>query len=316
MNDQPNDRPGARGKSEEMEPTVDNVTSSKTADKTVGKPAAKLDGAPETADGKPAKSGDSFGEFVRTIIYALLIALGIRTVAYEPFNIPSESMLPTLMVGDYLFVSKYAYGYSRHSLPFSLPLFSGRVLASDVERGDVVVFKLPRDGRTDYIKRIVGLPGDSVQLRSGLLYINGEAVRRERIEDFVFRETPNTNCRDWSQYRVTEADGSVSCRYPQFRETLPNGVSYLTLDLDNRHAYDTTRIYKVPDGQYFVMGDNRDNSLDSRRPMSVGVGSVPAENLVGRAEVIFFSTDGGARLWEPWRWFSSVRAGRFFNSLR
>jgi signal peptidase I len=236
----------------------------------------------------------AFAENARTIGYALLIALLIRAFLFQPFNIPSGSMIPTLLIGDYLFVSKYSYGYSRHSLPFSPPLFDGRVFAREPHRGDVVVFKVPTDNRTDFIKRLIGLPGDSIQMKHGVLYLNGEAVRRERVEDFVERD----------EY------GNVR-RIPQYRETLPNGVSYATLDLIDESATDNTGVYVVPPGHYFMMGDNRDNSNDSR--VQSVVGYVPAENLVGRAEVIFFSTDGSARFWEVWRWPSSIRWQRMFT---
>jgi signal peptidase I len=229
----------------------------------------------------------------RTIIYAVLIAMVIRTFAYEPFNIPSESMLPTLKVGDYLFVSKFSYGYSRHSMPFSPPVFDGRIFGRQPERGDVIVFKLPRDNKTDYIKRLIGLPGDRIQMRNGILHINDKAVPREPIQSYVH-----------DRY-------STLRRIPQFRETLPNGVSYETLDSDPLGRYDTTKVYTVPDGHYFMMGDNRDNSQDSR--VSNAVGFVPAENLVGRAEILFFSHDGSAAFWEVWKWPSAIRFRRFFN---
>jgi len=237
-----------------------------------------------------------FVETGKTVVYAVLIALGIRTLAFEPFNIPSESMLPTLLVGDYLFVSKYSYGYSRHSLPLSPPLFEGRIFGRDPERGDVAVFKLPRDNKTDYIKRIVGLPGDRLQMRDGVLHINDEPVKRERVGDFLYRD------RMGNVYRI-----------PQYRETLANGVSYDTLDLIKNGQHDNTRIYEVPPGHYFAMGDNRDNSLDSR--VESGVGLVPAENLVGRAEILFFSTDGTAQLWEVWKWPLAARFSRFFHPV-
>lgn len=274
---------------------------------------------PETASaGSKPKEAESWGDFVRTIVYALLIALFVRTVAYEPFNIPSESMVPNLLVGDYLFVSKYAYGYSRHSLPFGPPLFRGRILESQAQRGDIAVFKLPRDGRTDYIKRVIGLPGDRVQMRSGVLHINGQPVKRERINDFVVKVSPNTDCRSGLQlqYRTVLGDGSIVCKYPQYLETLPNGRSYHTVDLSPHAPNDTTQEFLVPPGHYFMMGDNRDASLDSRAPISIGVGFVPAANLVGRAEMLFYSTDGRARLWTPWNWVQSTRFGRLFNSLR
>ncbi len=243
---------------------------------------------------KKEKSG--IGETVRTLVFAVLIAIVIRTVAFEPFNIPSESMLPTLLVGDYLFVSKYSYGYSQHSLPFGLGFFSGRILESVPEHGDVVVFKLPRDNSTDFIKRVVGLPGDRIQLRDGVLYINEQEVRRERIEDFV------TEDRRGNRRSIT-----------QYIETMPNGVRFRTLDLRPSSAADNTRVFTVQPGHYFMMGDNRDNSLDSR--FASGVGQVPAENLVGRAEVLFYSNNGKARWWQVWRWPAATRFDRLFDSV-
>jgi signal peptidase I len=197
----------------------------------------------------------------------------VRTFLYQPFNIPSGAQKPTLLVGDYVFVSKYAYGYGPYALPFSPPrLFSGRFFGAEPQLGDVVVFRLPRDPSTDYIKRIVGLPGNTVQMKGGQLHINGQPVQRERIADFV------------------ETDGTRPVRTKQWRETLPNGASYATLDLVENGFYDNTPVYQVPAGHYFMMGDNRDNSTDSRvRPENGGVGYVPFENLVGRAEIIFLS---------------------------
>lgn len=244
-------------------------------------------------DRRRAKPKESFAEIVKTVVYAVLIAVGIRTVAYEPFNIPSASMLPTLLIGDYLFVAKWAYGYSRHSMPFSPPLFEGRILESEVERGDIAVFKLPRDDSTDYIKRIVGLPGDRIQVKGGQLFINGEPVKRERVDDFVDR--------DWRGNTV---------RIPRYRETLPNGVVHYTLDMVQNGDTDDTPVFTVPSEHYFAMGDNRDNSVDSR-VQGGGVGFVPAENLVGRADVLFFSKPDDAGIWEVWNW----RFGRFFNLI-
>ena len=242
-------------------------------------------------------------ETAKTVVYAVLIALFIRTVAFEPFNIPSGSMIPTLLVGDYLFVSKYSYGYSRYSLPLGLPLLSGRIFAHPPERGDVAVFKLPSDGKTDYIKRIIGLPGDRIQVKQGRLYINDKLVERQRIEDYIER---------------TES-GQIG-HVPQYIETLPNGRKHPILEqLGDAGPLDNTDVYVVPAGHYFAMGDNRDNSLDSRvanRPGSGGVGYVPAENLVGRAEILFFSTDGTARLWEFWNWIGAMRFNRFFQIVR
>ncbi len=242
----------------------------------------------------PKKKSGGLWDTVKTIVYAVLIALVIRTVAFEPFNIPSGSMIPTLLVGDYLFVSKYSYGYSRHSLPLSLPLIPGRLFMSEPERGDVAVFKLPADNKTDYIKRIIGLPGDRVQMKQGRLYVNGKRLARKRIEDFVF----------------TDDYGRI-LRIAQFVETLPGGRTHRILELTDRGHLDDTREFVVPRGHFFAMGDNRDNSLDSR--VLGGVGFVPAKNLVGRAEILFFSTNGTARLWEFWRWPMSIRFTRFFN---
>lgn len=242
----------------------------------------------------------SFMETVRTVVYAVLIALVIRSFLFEPFNIPSGSMRPTLEVGDYLFVSKFSYGYSRYSLPLGLDLFEGRIMESAPERGDVAVFRKPNDTSVDYIKRIIGLPGDQIQMIDGVLHINGTAVPRVKVEDYV----------------ETMPSGSVR-RTEQYRETLPNGVTYITFNEVTNSRTDNTGIYTVPAGHYFAMGDNRDNSSDSRIPVGEGgVGFVPAENLIGRADVIFFSSDGTAGLFEPWKWFSAIRYDRLLQVIR
>ncbi|TWG94688.1 signal peptidase I [Mesorhizobium sp. J18] len=243
---------------------------------------------------KSQKKSGGLGETVSVIVQALLLALVIRTFLFQPFSIPSGSMRPTLLEGDYLFVTKWAYGYSRYSLPFGPPIFSGRIWASEPERGDVVVFKFPPNPSLDYIKRVIGLPGDRVQIRDGQLFINDEAVSREKVGQI---DNPD----------ITEVDRPVDV----YRETLPNGVSYDTLDLTPNSIGDNTREFVVPEGHYFMMGDNRDNSADSR----FSVGFVPAENLVGRANIIFFSIGGGASPLEIWKWPSELRPGRLFNAL-
>jgi signal peptidase I len=254
-------------------------------------------GAPMSSESAAAAKRGGVVDTIIVIVEALLIAVVIRTFLFQPFNIPSGSMMGNLLIGDYLFVTKYAYGYSRHSFPFSLAPFEGRVLASTPERGDVVVFKLPTDGETDYIKRVIGLPGDRIQMIQGVLHINGQPVQRERVEDF----------------RMPDAFGRI-VPVRQFRETLPNGRSYVTLDLQDNGYLDSTDVYTVPAGQYFMMGDNRDNSTDSRVLQSVGY--VPFDNLVGRASFIFFSVHEGERAWAFWRWPWSVRWERIGMAIR
>jgi signal peptidase I len=241
---------------------------------------------------KSEKKSGGLGEIVSVIIQALLLAMVIRTLLFQPFSIPSGSMRPTLLEGDYLFVTKWAYGYSRHSLPFSPPLFSGRIWGSEPKRGDVVVFKFPPDPSVDYIKRVVGLPGDKIQMKDGQLFINDVGVPRVKTGQI---DNPD----------ITEMPQPIDV----YRETLPNGVSYDTLDLNPNSIGDNTREFDVPPGHYFMMGDNRDNSADSR----FTVGYVPAENLVGRANLVFFSIAGKASPLEIWKWPSLMRVSRLFH---
>ncbi len=252
-----------------------------------------------SSDKKKSKEDGGLYETVKVIVQALILALVVRTFLFQPFNIPSGSMMDTLLVGDYLFVSKFSYGYSQYSFPMGLGPIPDRIWSEQPKRGDVVVFKLPSDNSTDYIKRVIGLPGDEIQMIDGVLHINGKAVKRERISDFV----------DEDSYGGPH-------RVERYRETLPNGVSYDTLDLTPYGQWDNTKIYKVPAGHYFMMGDNRDNSSDSRVPPDMGgVGYVPFKNLVGRADVIFFSVKKGYSAWMFWEWPWSVRWNRIFNSL-
>jgi signal peptidase I len=243
-----------------------------------------------------SKYGDLF-DVIKIVVQALILAVFVRVFFYQPFNIPSGSMKSTLLVGDYLFVSKLSYGYSRYSFPYGPNLFSGRIFASEPKRGDVVVFKQPRDNSTDFIKRVIGLPGDTIQMRRGILHINGKAVPKRRVADFKLRTR-----------------GGSFINVPRYEETLPEGRKYFVLDLDANGEVDNTDVYKVPDGHYFVMGDNRDDSQDSR--FQLGVGYVPFENLVGRAEVIFFSVDEDASVFKPWRWPFTTRWSRIFGLVR
>lgn len=238
-------------------------------------------------------------EIAKIVVMALAIALVFRSFLFQPFHIPSGSMKPTLLTGDYLFVSKYSYGYSNKSFPFGVSFLNGRVFHREPKRGDVIVFKLTKDGRTDYIKRLVGLPGDKLQVLGGVLHINDVAVPKVASGEYFYTEDKTGN-----QYNVS-----------QHAETLPNGVIHNTLDLSSIGRNDNTGIYRVPEGHYFFMGDNRDDSQDSR-VVGGGVGFVPAENLIGRAEIIFISVDGSARLWQIWKWPSAIRYSRVMKSIQ
>ena len=250
----------------------------------------------------PQKPGamSEFVEIIKTVVYALLIALFLRVIFFQPYTIPSASMEPNLYEGDYIIVSKYTYGYSRFSMPLSPALFSGRVLEQPAHRGDIVVFKLPHDHHFDYIKRVIGVPGDRIQMRDGLLYLNGQPVKREKVGVF------NEDAGNGFMHEVT-----------RYRETLPGGKTYLTNDFAPDGELDNTKVFVVPEHHYFMMGDNRDNSLDSRVPGEAGgVDYVPAENLEGKAQIILVSWSKGASILKPWTWVMNLQPHRFFNILQ
>ena len=245
---------------------------------------------------KQKEKKESLTDTIKTIVYAVLLALLIRSLIMEPFRIPSGSMYPTLEVGDYLFVTKYSYGYSKHSFPFSLAPIKGRLFSKAPQRGDIVVFKYPKDNKTDYIKRIIGLPGDTVQMSHGKLYLNGKAVQKDYIGKYVIKEfvaRPET--------------------YQEYEETLPEGLKHHILEVsDYESQVDNTPKLTVPEGHYFVMGDNRDRSDDSR----VNVGFVPEENLIGKARFLFFSHGDNGKWYKPWTWSKAIRWKKIFNKLQ
>ena len=228
------------------------------------------------------------------LFWLAMLALTIRSCAFEPYNIPSSSMVPTLLVGDYLFITKFDYGYSRHSFPFSIPLIPhGRIFNNPPQRGDVVVFKNPIDHKTDYIKRVIGMPGDTIQLKGGRLYINRTIVPREKIAED-----------EWH----TEAGWQ---HYKRYEETLPNGFKHQIYELSDGEQFDNTKEWIVPEGHYFLMGDNRDNSQDSRY-----FGFVPEELLEGKARFIFYSNNGNGWFFQIWRWPAFIRFERLFSEIQ
>lgn len=242
------------------------------------------------------KKQESLAETLMTVFYAILIAVTIRTFLFEPFKIPSGSMYPTLEVGDFLFVSKYTYGYSRHSFPFSFPGFSGRIWADEPKRGDIVVFKFPKDDKVDYIKRIIGMPGETVQIKEGRLYINDKLIERKPVGRYVISEyTPFPQ------------------EFAEYIETLPEGQTHPILEYsDSVETVDNTPKFEIPENHYFMMGDNRDNSNDSRKD----VGFVPFENIEGKARFLFYSHDDTAVWYNPITWITSIRWKRLFNKIK
>lgn len=270
---------------------------------------------PDASPAAAVKPPFSWLHEIRQWILLILIVLGVHSFIAKPFYIPSESMMATLLVGDRLIVTKYPYGYSylSPSLPI-LPKMSGRLFGSSPKRGDIIVLKSPSDG-ADWIKRVIGLPGDTIELRDGQVWLNGRAIPRVRQPDTELLVSPNTDCQFTPQFRGDNAADQPVCRYPTYRETLPNGRSYDTLDI-GFSPRDNFGPVTVPADRLFLMGDNRDNSMDSRVPPEVGgLGFVPLENIVGRAEFITFSLNGSQTL-NPLSWWSALRRDRSFRSLR
>ena len=263
----------------------------------------------------PVKEKESWWETLRFLLLLFVAAILLRSFVIAPFSIPSGSMLPRLMIGDYLFVSKWSYGYSRYSVPYGLLGFGGRIPAGLPARGDVVVFRYPGNADEDYVKRVIGLPGDTIEVRGGGVILNGRALPRQRIADYAAPISANSPCSPrFGVRRLAGAGGEALCAYPRFRETLPDGTSYDVLDQLPDSPGDTYGPIVVPEGRLFVMGDNRDDSLDSRFEAgdgpNDGVGLLPVENLLGRVLITFWSTDGSAEWIKPWTWFSAARWDR------
>ncbi|HEY0628583.1 MAG TPA: signal peptidase I [Sphingomicrobium sp.] len=264
------------------------------------------------ADPPPEEAKETPGSPFKSLLIIAAAAWVLRSLIVAPFSIPSGSMLPTMFIGDYLFVSKWPYGYSSASFPFEFPPFKGRVLGSLPDRGDVVVFEGP-EGQ-DVVKRVMALPGDTIAVQGGRVILNGGMLPRERLPDFQMPISPNSPCRVVAPaVAMTRPgpDGAPACIYPAYRETLPSGPSYDVLDQTDLSFADSFGPVAVPEGHIFVMGDNRDDSLDSRYPTIVGgMGFVPIDRIVGRAELAFWSTDGSASWINPLSWFTALRTER------
>ena len=267
-------------------------------------------------DGGSASSERS--STLRFILKLAILAWVVRSLIIAPFSIPSGSMLPTLYIGDYVAVAKWPYGYSRVSFPFGFPPINGRIFGRTPTRGDVVVFRHPTED-ADLIKRVIGVPGDTVEVRGGALFLNGRAVPRVALGQYPLPISANTPCKTVPPAlpSVETRAGQPKCLIPAFRETLPGGPSFTTLDQVNDGAADDFAPVRVPAGHVFLMGDNRDDSLDSRfGPESGGIGMVPVDKVIGRALVTFWSTDGSASYFKPWTWFSALRGGRMGNGYQ
>jgi signal peptidase I len=266
---------------------------------------------PHYAD-RASEQKETPGSFMKSLLVLAFAAWVLRSLIVAPFSIPSGSMLPTMMIGDYLFVSKWPYGYSSASFPFEFPPFAGRIFGSLPKRGDVVVFEGP-EGQ-DVVKRVMGLPGDTVTVNGGQVTLNGQPVQRERLDDFLMPISRNSPCRVVAPavpMTRPDADGNPACVYPAYRETLASGPSYVVLDQTDSSFADNFGPVRVPEGHIFVMGDNRDDSLDSRYPVIAGgMGFVPEDRIVGRAERAFWSTDGSSSWINPLSWFSALRTKR------
>ena len=276
--------------------------------------------ATPTDDPDTPKKRESLGGWVRFLLTFAVLAWILRSLIVAPFSIPSGSMLPNLLIGDYVMVAKWPYGYSRYSFPLGIPALEGRVFESLPKRGDVVVFRQPGDEGVDFIKRVIGLPGDTIELRGGMLTLNGKSAPRERVTDVAVPISANSPCKvagDAIPMIVSDGAGGQFCRYATYRETLPGGRNYLVLDQIEYPRADDFGPVTIPAGHIFLMGDNRDDSQDSRFGVTEGgIGFVPIENILGRSLFNYWSTDGSANYLLPWTWFSALRGDRIGKAVQ